>query len=210
MANILFITCNLKPTEDSSSLTAAKVFLDAYLQYHSNDIVDFIDVYRDPVQRIDIDVLSGWAKMQKGNDFNALTKDEQRKILRINRAADQFAAADKYVFVTPMWNLSFPAELKIYIDSICVVDKTFRHTKEGPVGLLNGLGKKCLHIHSSGGFHYGKKEDHSVPYLKSVMNFMGVESFEAIVMEGVDASPHMREKIMENGCNTCRQVAAQF
>ena len=210
MANLLFITCNLKPVEDSSSQTAAMVFLETYLQHNSNDIVDFVDVYRDPVQRIDIDVLRGWDKLQKGNDFNALTRDEQRKILRINRTADQFAATDKYVFVTPMWNLSFPAELKVYIDSVCVVDKTFRYTKGGPEGLLNGSGKKCLHIHSSGGLHYGKEEDHSVPYLKAVMKFMGIENFEAVVIEGLDTFSHMGEKIMEKGCNACRQVAAQF
>ncbi|EFK11733.1 putative FMN-dependent NADH-azoreductase 2 [delta proteobacterium NaphS2] len=210
MATILFITCNLKPVENSSSQTAAKVFLEAYLQYNSNDVIDFIDVYRDPIQRIDIDVLSGWDKLLKGHDFNALTRDEQKKILRINRAADQFAAADKYVFVTPMWNLSFPAELKVYIDSVCVAGKTFRYTEEGPKGLLNGSGKKCLHIHASGGFHYGKEEDHSVPYLKAVMNFMGIKNFEAVVIEGMDAFPHMREEIMEKGCNACRQVAAQF
>ncbi len=207
---MLFITCNLKAVEDSSSQMAAKVFLDDYLEKNPNDRVDFIDVYRDPVQRIDIDVLNGWGKLNKGDNFNTLNRNEQKKILHINRIADQFANADKYVFVTPMWNLNFPAELKVYIDSVCVVGKTFQYTKNGPKGLLSGSGKKCLHIHSSGGFHYGKEEDHSVPYLKAMMNFMGVEDFEAVVMEGVDALPHMRGKIIAKGCNACRQVAAQF
>ena len=210
MADILFIKCNLKPVQDSSSQILAKAFLETYLQKNPNDRIDFIDVYRDPIQRIDTDVLSGWNKLQAGNDFVTLTREEQRKIMNIDRTADQFAAADKYVFVTPMWNLGFPAELKAYIDSVCVVGKTFVYTKQGPKGLLRGLGKKCLHIHSNGGFHFGKEEDHSVPYLKAVTNFMGIDDFEAVVIEGVDALPHKKDEFIENGCRACRLIASQF
>lgn len=210
MANLLFIKCNLKPVEDSSSQTAAKAFLETYLQHNPSDRVDFIDVYHTPIQRIDTDVVSGWNKLKSGIDFIALTKEEQSKIMRINKTAEEFAAADKYVFVTPMWNLSFPAELKAYIDSVCVVGKTFTYTEQGPKGLLSGLGKKCLHIHSSGGFHYGKIEDHSVPYLKAVTYFMGIKDFKAVVIEGVDAFPHRKEEFLEKGCNECRLVASQF
>lgn len=210
MSNMLFIKCNLKPVEDSSSQTAARVFLETYMQHNPGDKVDFIDVYRDPIQRIDKDVISGWNKLKKGSDFVDLTSEEQRKIMQINKTADQFVAADKYVFVTPMWNLSFPAELKAYIDSVCVVGKAFIYTEQGPKGLLNGLGKKCLHIHSNGGFHYGKVEDHSVPYLKAVTYFMGIRNFKAVVIEGVDAVPHRKEEFLEKGCNECRLVASQF
>lgn len=210
MANLLYVTCNLKPVEQSRSLTAAREFLKTYLQYHPNDQVDFLDVYRDPIQRIDSDVLTGWRKLREGNDFAVLTEDEQRKILRIHSTADQFIAADKYVFVTPMWNLSFPAEMKVYLDSVCVVGKTFIYTEKGPVGLLNGFGKKCLHIHSNGGFHYGTEEDHSVPYLKSLMQFMGIKSFQSIVIEGVDALPHMAAELMRKGSDACRLAGATF
>jgi hypothetical protein len=84
-----------------------------------------------------------------------------------------------------MFNLGFPAEFKMYIDAICVVGKTFAYTPTGSVGLLKDQGRKCLHIHSSGGFHYGKDDDYSVPYLKSTMGFLGIEDFEAIVVEGL-------------------------
>ncbi len=119
-------------------------------------------------------------------------------------------AADKYVFVTPMYNLGFLAGLKMYIDSVCVVGKTFVYTATGPVRLLKDQGRKCLHIHSSGGFHFGKKEDHSVPYLKSIMGFMGIEDFEAIVVEGVDAIPDRAETFKVAAAERARKVAIQF
>jgi FMN-dependent NADH-azoreductase len=150
------------------------------------------------------------AHIDKVESFASLGPDEQRKIERIWRHADHFAAADKYVFVTPMWNLGFPPELKIYIDSVCVAGKTFMHTPTGPAGLLKDKGKKCLHIHSSGWFHYGKIEDHSVPYLKSIMHFMGVDDFEAIVVEGVDAIPGRVQEFKKLAIEKAINAAEQF
>lgn len=196
--------------ELSSSLSLGKEFLDEYLRHHPDDEVHFLDLYRDNIQRIDADVLGGWGKMRNGASFASLTIDEQRKVGRIWKHADQFIAADKYVFVTPMFNLGFPAEFKMYMDAVCVVGKTFVYTPTGPVGLLKGQGRKCLHIHSSGGFHFGKEEDHSVPYLKSLMGFMGIDDFEAIVVEGVDAIPDRAAEFKELAAQRARNFAVQF
>jgi len=210
MAKLLYVTCNLKPTEHSRSLSVGKEFLDEYLKHHPDEEVHFLDLYRDHIQRIDADVLSGWGKMRDGATFASLTSDEQRKIGRICKHADQFIAADKYVFVTPMFNLGFPAELKMYIDAVCVVGKTFTYTQTGPVGLLKDQGRKCLHIHSSGGLHHGKDEDHSVPYLSSIMGFMGIDDFQAIVLEGVDAFPEREQEFRGTAVEKARRTAASF
>jgi len=210
MAKLLYVTCNLKPAAASRSLSVGKEFLNEYLHHHPDDEVHFVDLYRDHVQRIDTDVLTAWGKLRNGEGLTSLTTDEQRKVTRIWKHADQFIAADKYVFVTPMYNLSFPAELKMYIDAICVVGKTFTYTPTGPVGLLKNRGKRCLHIHSSGGFHFGKEEDHSVPYLKSIMGFMGIDDFEAIVVEGVDATPDRADAIKALAAGKAKNLAARF
>jgi FMN-dependent NADH-azoreductase len=107
-----------------------------------------------------------------------------------------------------MWNLGFPAELKMYIDAVCVVGKTFRYTERGVEGLLRG--KKCLHIHATGGFHHGKPEDHSVPFLRSIMHFMGVDDFESIVLEGLDAVPHKADEIRLSAAKRAHELARTF
>lgn len=210
MAKLLYVTSNLKPTEQSRSLSVGREFLNAYLQHNPEDEVHFLDLYRDNIQRIDADVLSGWGKLRVGASFASLGTDEQRKIGRIWKHADQFVAADKYVFVTPMFNLGFPAELKMYIDTVCVVGKTFRYTHTGAEGLLKDQGRKCLHIHSTGGFHYGREEDHSVPYLRSIMKFMGIEEFEAIVLEGVDAMPQRAQEFTSLAIEKALDAATRF
>jgi len=98
----------------------------------------------------------------------------------------------------------------MYIDAVCVVGKTFTYTPTGPVGLLKDQGRKCLHIHSSGGFHFGKDEDHSVPYLKSIMGFMGIYDFKAIVVEGVDAIPDRAGEFKEFAIEKARNMAVKF
>ncbi len=210
MAKLLYVTCNLKPVEHSCGLSIGRAFLGEYLRLNPGDELHCLDLYRDNIQRIDIDVLNGWEKMRAGAVFEFLNEDEQRKIGRIWRLADQFVEADKYLFVTPMFNLGFPAELKMYIDAICVAGKAFAHTPNGPVGLLRNQGKKCLHIHSSGGFHYGGGEDHSVPYLRSIMNFMGIEDFEALVVEGVDTIPELARQFKRLATEKALYAATRF
>ena len=210
MATVLYVTCNQKPAKLSRSLTVGKAFLDEYLWQNPTDEVQVLDLYRDPIQRIDMDVLSAWGKLRQGQGVASLTDDEARKIIRINNLADQFIAADKYVFVTPMWNLGFPPELKMYIDAVCVVGKTIAYTDQGAIGLLQGLGKKCFHIHSSGGFHHATEGDHSVPYLRSILKFMGIEDFQAVVLEGVDALPHKAEDFLQKAIDQCQEQAAYF
>ena len=109
-----------------------------------------------------------------------------------------------------MWNLGFPAEFKMYIDAICLVGKTFAYTATGTEGLLKNQGKKCLHIQSNGGFHYGRREDHTVPYLQSIMELMGVEDFEAIVMEGVDLMPQRVDEFRSTAIEKAIDAARRF
>jgi FMN-dependent NADH-azoreductase len=153
-----------------------------------------LDLYRDHIQRVDADVMSGLWKMRHGHHFAALTEDEQRKIGRIWRLTDQFIASDKYVIVAPMWNLGFPAELRMYIDTICVVNKTYEYSPWGPEGLLKNQGRKCLLIHATDGLDPDEKEAPCVSYIRSVMKFIGIEEFEAIAIQGDEAIP---EKALE-------------
>ena len=70
--------------------------------------------------------------------MNELKPIEISKVGRLAELGGQFVLADKYVFVTPMWNFSIPAILKTYLDAVAVSGKTFKYTKEGSVGLLTG------------------------------------------------------------------------
>ncbi len=91
------------------------------------------------------------AKFAAGEGFEALTEAQQQKVAAMNTNLETFMNADRYVFVTPMWNFSYPPVVKAYLDNVAIAGKTFKYTENGPVGLLEG--KKALHIQATGGVY---------------------------------------------------------
>lgn len=167
-----------------------------------------IDLFETYIPVIDKDVLTGWGKMSNGE---TLTDDEQMKVSRLSDILEEFLSADKYVFVTLMWNLSFPPVVKAYIDAISIAGKTFKYSAEGPQGLLTD--KKVLHIQSRGGYYTeGPAADFEMGdrYLRTIMTFLGVPSYETIIIEGHNAEPHKTEEIKATSINNAEKLATTF
>jgi len=203
MAKLLNILCELKPIEKSPALYVASEFLEEYSKCYPGDEIHTLDLYRDHIQRIDADVLSGCEKIKQGHAFATLADDEQRKIGRILKLADQFIDSDKYVFVTPEWDVGFPAEFKMYIDTVCIIGKTFRYTPNGPEGLLKNKGKKCLHFYGSSNVHKKEQLYNGVSYFSFIMSFMGVDDVETIIVN--DSIPDAKD-MKEANCGNMRKA----
>lgn len=187
MANLLYVTCNVRPQDRSRSLSLGYEFLDEYLRRNPHDEVQVLDLYRDGIQRVDQDVFSALGRIEQGKDYVLLfSEEERRKMSRLWRLADQFGRCDKYVFVTHSLNLWFPAEFKMYIDAICIPDRTYRLTPGGAEGILSDRHRKSLHVHAGPPFKFGQEHDLSVPYLRSVLGFLGVAHQETVFLEGDD------------------------
>jgi FMN-dependent NADH-azoreductase len=187
MANLLYVTCNVRPHDQSRTLSLGYEFLDEYLRRNPHDEVQVLDLYRDSIQRVDQDVLNAWVRIERGDDYiNLLSDEDRRKMSRLWRLADQFDRCDKYVFVTHSLNLWFPAEFKMYIDAICVPDRTYRLTPHGAKGMLRQLRRKSLHLHAGQSYRFGQEQDLSIAYLRSVLNFLGVADHETVLLEGDD------------------------
>lgn len=189
-------------------MAVGKSFIDTYKAEHPEDEVVHIDLFKDEVPEIDAEVFSGWGKLQSGE---TLTDSEQQKVNRLTELVDQFLAADKYVFVTPMWNLSFPPAVKRYFDAVAVAGKTFKYTAEGPQGLLTD--KAALHIQSRGGYYSeGPAADFELGdrYIRTILAFMGVPDISLIAIEGHNAEPENAEEIKLNAIQQAEQFAKQF
>ncbi len=129
----------------------------------------------------------------------------------LSELCDQFIAADKYVFVTPLWNFSFPPVLKAYIDAVSVAGKTFKYTEQGPVGLLTD--KKALHIQARGGIYSegpAAQMEMGHRYLNIIMKFYGVPSFEGLFVEGHAAMPDKAQEIKEKAIARAKDLAHTF
>jgi FMN-dependent NADH-azoreductase len=211
LATVLHITAHPHDHQTSYSMAVGKAFIDAYREANPNDEVIPIDLYRVQVPHIDADVFSGWGKLRSGQDFSSLSSEESAKVGRISELTEQFIAADKYVFVTPMWNFSFPPVMKAYLDALCVAGKTFKYTAEGPVGLLPG--KKALHIQARGGVYSegpaaGMESGHR--YISIIMAFFGITETQGLFVEGHNQFPDKAAQIKEDAIARAKDLAHTF
>jgi FMN-dependent NADH-azoreductase len=96
-------------------------------------------------------------------------------------------AADVIVLGVPMYNFGVPAQLKHWIDAIARNGVTFRYTAKGPEGLLKS--KTVFIALARGGRYRGTEADSQVPYLKTVLGFLGLTDLHFIYAEGLNMGP---------------------
>jgi len=95
----------------------------------------------------------------------------------------EIAAADVVVLGVPMYNFGVPAQLKNWIDAISRAGVTFRYTSHGPEGLLKG--KKVYVALTRGGKYRNTPSDTQVPYLATVLAFLGMTDVHYVYAEGL-------------------------
>jgi FMN-dependent NADH-azoreductase len=101
-------------------------------------------------------------------------------------------AADAIVLGVPMYNFGVPVQLKNWIDAIARNGVTFRYTEQGPEGLLKG---KTVYVAlARGGSYRGTEADSQVPYLKTVLGFLGMTDVHFIYAEGLNMGAEAAER----------------
>lgn len=208
MAKLLYVKVNPKEDEFSDSSKLANHFLKEYAIHNPEDTIEQLDLYKTDIPFLDVDVFRAWGKFASKEK---LTPIEQEKSIRMDQLTDQFMAADKVVFSAPFWNLSFPPMLKAYMDTICIVGKTFQYTAEGVRGLLED--RPCLLIETRGGFYSSGTNaelQFSENYLRAIMSFLGIYNFKAVVAEGLDVNSSNPDKMRENKRVELSKLAEDF
>ena len=95
----------------------------------------------------------------------------------------QVQSADVIVLGVPMYNFGIPVQLKTWLDAIARVGVTFRYTATDPEGLVKG--KKVYVALARGGLYRDTPADSQVPYLKTILGFLGMTDVEFIYAEGL-------------------------
>jgi FMN-dependent NADH-azoreductase len=99
----------------------------------------------------------------------------------------ELQAADILVLGAPMYNFGVTVQLKSWIDAVARAQVTFRYTENGPEGLLKG--KKVYVALTRGGMHRDGPTDTQVPYLKTMLGFLGMTDVQFIYAEGMGYGP---------------------
>ncbi|EJT6614460.1 MAG: FMN-dependent NADH-azoreductase [Clostridium perfringens] len=198
MGKVLYIKANIKNEGESRTFKVSDSFVEEYKKNNPEDEIITLDLYKENIDFLRADDL--------GKLFGP--KDEESKNNSILKYAYQFADADKYIIAAPMWNLSFPAILKAYIDYVSVSGITFKYTAEGPVGLLNN--KKAVHIVSRGGGYDNSPYEMGDRYLRTILGFFGIKDIETIAIDNLDVmGVNVKEKV-EEGIEKAISLAKKF
>jgi FMN-dependent NADH-azoreductase len=100
--------------------------------------------------------------------------------------------ADILVLGVPMYNFGVPVQLKNWLDAIARAGVTFRYTANGPEGLLKG---KTVYVAlARGGRYRDTPVDSQVPFLKTILSFLGMTDVRFIYAEGLAMGPDAVER----------------
>ncbi|HFE9685537.1 TPA: NAD(P)H-dependent oxidoreductase [Clostridium perfringens] len=198
MSKVLYIKANIKNEGESRTFKVSDSFVEEYKKNNPEDEIITLDLYKENIDFLRADDL--------GKLFGP--KDEESKNNSILKYAYQFADSDKYIIAAPMWNLSFPAILKAYIDYVSVSGITFKYTAEGPVGLLNN--KKAVHIVSRGGGYDNSPYEMGDRYLRTILGFFGIKDIETIGIDNLDVIGVNVEEKVEEGIEKAISLAKKF
>ena len=99
--------------------------------------------------------------------------DEHKKTLALsNTLVGEIEAADTLIIGVALYNFSITASLKLWIDLVCRVRKTFAYVDGSPKGLMTG--KKTIICFASGGTPFESNIDFASGYLRHILGFIGI------------------------------------
>lgn len=183
--NILQINSSSRPDASHSSRLADSL-VQRVRAAHQDASLTVRDLGRTPLRELDEPTLQA-----------LFTPAEQRSAEQAERVAiddaliAEIQAADVLVLGVPMYNFGVPAQLKNWIDAIARAKVTFTYTEKGPVGLLTG--KKVYVALTRGGLYRNTPADTQVPYLKTVLAFLGMTDVQFVYAEGLALGPQAEQ-----------------
>jgi len=210
MAHVLHVQASPRG-DDSFSVRTARAFFEAYAKTHPGDTIETLDLAARPP--IELGGEAAGAKMQILGG-QAPAGEQAKAWAKVAETIRHLKKADKLLVSSPMWNFTLPYRLKHYIDVVVQPGETFRYTPEGKIqGLL--AGKPCMLILARGG-RYGPGTpaaamDFQLPYLKTILGFIGIENVGVILVEPTAAEgPDAAEKALDAAIADARRRAADF
>ena len=98
--------------------------------------------------------------------------------------AKEFAAADTIVMAAPLWDLSFPSLLKIYMEHINAIGVTFGYQADGkPYGLCKA--QKLYYVTTAGGPIFN--DSYGYGYVRALAEqFYGIPNIYCLKAENLD------------------------
>ena len=232
MSKLLVITAHPGAREYSKSQQVAEAFLNSYQATNPSAQITHVDLFNLDAPDVDATVYSAFGHLMGGGAFSKLSAEQQSALSKRQAIIDQFIAHDKYVFVAPMWEFSFPAVLKKYLDIICAARQTFQYNEFGlPMGLLKN--KKAVFIQASGGNYTAEARsgfrsilaaapqaesllpvfevlgNYGEPIVRATLAIMGILDYQHIMVHS-QAMPDYAAPVLDSALIQAQQIATTW
>ncbi|MFA5901006.1 MAG: FMN-dependent NADH-azoreductase [Hyphomicrobium sp.] len=199
---ILCLTSSPRRDTSYSNLVAMRV-LRELRQVYPDATVTIRDLARNPLAHIDEDFVIATRSVA-----GARTERQRAQIERSDALVDELIEADVLVIAAPMVNFGVPSTLKAWVDHVVRPDRTFRYSGNGAQGLLRG--RRAILVLSRGGIYSGgplRAFEHDESYLRSVLEFMGINDVQTILIEGMALGPEFAERAIDAAMRRAGAVA---
>jgi FMN-dependent NADH-azoreductase len=202
MCNILYVSSSPRGGASYSNQIAQKV-IEKLRERSPHAQLLVRDLAKAPLPHIDDDFVTA----TRGP--NGPQTESQRAILALSDAlVDELLAADIVVIAAPMINFGVPTQLKSWFDYVARAQRTFRYSQAGPQGLVTG--KRVIIVSASGGIYSGANAalDFQVPWLRSMLAFLGMTDVEVIRVEGTALGPQPAQEAVARAAAQARATVA--
>lgn len=146
------------------------------------------DLAAHPLPVLDGEIAGGL----RGGD--ELSPKQSAALALSNQLIEEITISDTLIIGAPMYNFSIPTQLKNWFDLIARAGVTFSYTENGPVGMLTG--KKVIIVTTRGGMHKDGVSDTMVPYLKTILGFVGMTDVEIVYSEALNMGEELASKAL--------------
>lgn len=192
--NVLFVDCCISQRGAGSRTKAlCDAFLKAFLQTTPDATITTVDVAALHLSPLDVDLVNKRDALLKAKSFDAPEL----------ALAKQFVEADLIVVGAPYWDLTFPAQLRIYIEHICATGLTYYYDAQG----CHGQCKADNLVFLCSGGDYQQDNNLAVAYWEALCPMFGIDTYANVFAGGLDANPAKTQELLAEYCQRAQGVA---
>jgi FMN-dependent NADH-azoreductase len=165
--------------DDGQSSRLAEAFIARFVATHPDAKLVRRDVQNPLLPHLDAATFYAF-----GKPADALGDTDRARLRLSDQLIGELEAATDLLIGLPLYNFGVPSAFKAWIDHVTRANRTFRATAKGPQGLLDNI-RHCWVIAARGGQYQGTPRENQVPYLTTMLGFLGIAAPQFVFAEAM-------------------------
>ena len=191
---LLFVDCCVSQRgKESRTLALAERYIAAFREKYPEAEVEHLDVGIMALSPFTAEKLTQRDALAQKGAFSDPVFDLAR----------QFAAASSVVVAAPFWDLSYPAQLKLYIEHISANGVCYHYDQIGCHGDCRA--EKLVYLTTGGDFE--RENSVGVLHWRQLCAMFGIPEFDYVFAGGLDIDPAKTADLLETACKKAEELA---